>query len=130
MDNVIGFLLDCWTKNAIPNYPQMDNGASFIGDLMHSKHFSRVVRLCLHLGVEPVFIAPSKPWMNGTIEDFNGEFGEKLWEREQLGRSGTHSERGENFPDATQHFARTGSIGRLIWRLYHSAEFRRILRSM
>jgi hypothetical protein len=22
-----------------------------------------------------------KPWMNGTIEDFNGEFGEKLWER-------------------------------------------------
>lgn len=83
MDNVIEFLLDCWTKNAIPNYLQMDNGASFIGDLIHSRHFSRVVRLCLHLGVEPVFIAPSKPWMNGTIEDFNGDFGEKLWEQEQ-----------------------------------------------
>jgi hypothetical protein len=62
----------------------MDNGASFIGDLIHSRHFSRVVRLCLHLGVEPVFIAPSKPWMNGKIEDFNGDFGEKLWEREQF----------------------------------------------
>ena len=61
----------------------MDNGASFIGDLIHSRHFSRVVRLCLHLGVESVFIAPSKPWMNGTIEDFNGDFGEKLWEQEQ-----------------------------------------------
>jgi hypothetical protein len=84
MDNVIEFLLDCWTKNAIPNYLQMDNGASFIGDLIHSRHFSRVVRLCLHLGVEPVFIAPSKPWMNGKIEDFNGDFGEKLWEREQF----------------------------------------------
>ncbi len=83
MDNVLEFLIGYWTKNAIPNYLQMDNGASFIGDLMHSKHFSRVVRLCLHLGVEPVFIAPSKPWMNGTIEDFNGEFGEKLWEQEQ-----------------------------------------------
>jgi len=83
MDNVIEFLLDCWTKNAIPNYLQMDNGASFIGDLIHPRHFSRVVRFCLHLGVEPVFIAPSKPWMNGTIEDFNGDFGEKLWEREQ-----------------------------------------------
>ena len=81
MDNVIEFLLDCWTKNAIPNYLQMDNGASFIGDVMHSRHFSRVVRLCLHLGVEPVFIAPRKPWMNGSIEDFNGDFGEKLWER-------------------------------------------------
>jgi transposase-like protein len=83
MDNVIEFMLDCWTKNAIPNYLQMDNGASFIGDLIHPRHFSRVVRLCLHLGVEPVFIAPSKPWMNGTIEDFNGDFGQKLWEREQ-----------------------------------------------
>ncbi len=60
----------------------MDNGASFIGDLIHPRHFSRVVRLCLHLGVEPVFIAPGKPWMNGRIEGFNGGFGEKLWERE------------------------------------------------
>jgi hypothetical protein len=83
MDNVIEFLLDYWTKNAIPNYLQMDNGASFIGDLIHPRHFSRVVRLCLHLGVEPVFIAPRKPWMNGKIEDFNGDFGSKLWEREQ-----------------------------------------------
>jgi len=72
MDNVIEFLLDCWTKNAVPNYLRMDNDASFIGDLIHSRHFSRVVRFCLHLGVEPVFITPSKPWMNGKIEDFNG----------------------------------------------------------
>jgi transposase InsO family protein len=84
MDNVIEFLLGCWTENAIPNYLQMDNGAYFIGDLIHPRHFSRVVRLCLHLGVEPVFIAPRKPWMNGTIEDFNGDFGEKLWEREHF----------------------------------------------
>jgi putative transposase len=83
MDNVIEFLLGCWTENVIPNYLQMDNGAYFIGNLIHPRHFSRVVRLCLHLGVDPVFIAPSKPWMNGTIEDFNGDFGEKLWEREQ-----------------------------------------------
>jgi transposase InsO family protein len=83
MDNVIEFLLECWTENAIPNYLQMDNGASFIGDVIHSRHFSRVVRLCLYLGVEPVFIAPSKPWMNGAIEGFNGDFWAKLWEREQ-----------------------------------------------
>ncbi|MEA3295437.1 MAG: hypothetical protein U9P81_10840 [Euryarchaeota archaeon] len=83
MDNVISFLLGCGTKNAIPNYLQMYNGACFIGDLIHSRHFSRVVRLCLHFGVEPVFIAPSKPWMNGAIEDFNRDFGQKLWEREQ-----------------------------------------------
>ena len=84
MDNVLEFLLGYWTETAIPNYLQMDNGASFIGDVIHPRHFSRVVRLCLHLGVEPVFIAPRKPWMNGAIEGFNGDFGEKLWEREQF----------------------------------------------
>ena len=83
MDNVVEFLLGCWTENAIPNYLRMDNGASFIGDVIHPRHFSRVVRLCLRLGVEPVFIAPSKPWMNGAIENFNGDVGAKLWEREQ-----------------------------------------------
>ena len=84
MDTVIEFLLDCWTNNAIPKYLQMDNGAYFIGDLRHARHFSRVVRLCHCFGVEPVFIAPRKPWMNGTIEDFNGEFEEKLWARERF----------------------------------------------
>ncbi|HZK55110.1 MAG TPA: hypothetical protein VFC84_13060 [Desulfosporosinus sp.] len=46
----------------------MDNSASFIGDMIHPRHFSRIVRLCLHVGVEPVFIASGKPWMNGKIE--------------------------------------------------------------
>lgn len=84
MDFVIEFLLDCWTNNAIPNYLQMDNGAYFIGDMKHSRHFSRIVRFCLYFGIEPVFIAPKKPWMNGLIEDFNGDFNEKLWERGQF----------------------------------------------
>ena len=84
MNYVLEFLLDHWANNAIPEYLQMDNGAYFIGDLKHQRHFSRVVRLCLYFGVEPVFIAPRKPWMNGSIENFNKEFGEKLWEREEF----------------------------------------------
>ena len=78
------FLLDCWTNHAISKYLQMDNGAYFIGDLRHARHFSRVVRLCLCFGVEPVFISPRKPWMDGTIEDCNGECEEKLWAWEQF----------------------------------------------
>ncbi len=84
MDFVIEFLLDCWSNNAIPNYLQMDNGAYFIGDMKHPRHFSRVVRLCLYFGIEPVFVAPKKPWMNGLIEDFNGDFNEKFWEKGQF----------------------------------------------
>ena len=74
----------------LSNYLQMDNGASFIGDVIHPRHFSRVVRLCLHLGVEPVFIAPRKPWMNGKIEDFNGDNGCEVVGTRTMDRSGTY----------------------------------------
>ena len=84
MDYVLELLQDYWTKNAIPKYLQMNNGPCFIGDMKHPRHFSRVVRLCLYFDVEPVFIAKSKPWMNGSIESFNDEFEEKLWSKEKF----------------------------------------------
>jgi hypothetical protein len=39
----------------------------FIGDFKNPREFSRVVGLCLYVGIEVVFIAPSSPWMNGSI---------------------------------------------------------------
>ncbi len=129
MDNVIEFLLDCRTKNAIPNYLQMDDGASFIGDLIHPRHFSRVVRLYLHLGVEPVFIAPSKPWMNGAIENFNGDFGAKLWEREQW--TDLEHIRSEAKIFLMRHNNRQDwKYRKTDPELYCTANFRRISRSM
>ena len=68
----------------------MDNGDSFIGDLIHLRNFSRVVRLCRNLGVEPVFIAPRKPWMNGKIEDFNGDNGCEVMGTRTIQGSGTY----------------------------------------
>ena len=81
-DNVIAFLIRYWNDNVIPKYLQVDNGMCFIGDFRHSRKFSRFIRLCLHVGVEIVFIAPSSPWMNGSIENFNKWFGAKFWEKE------------------------------------------------
>jgi len=33
-----------------------------------------VIRLCLYLGIEPVFIPPAQPRYNGSVENFNGWF--------------------------------------------------------
>lgn len=82
MDNVMDFLLDYWKQNPIPKYLQVDNGMCFVGNLMHLKSFSRFVRLTLYVGIEVIFIAPSKPWMNGTIEEFNKEFDNRFWKKE------------------------------------------------
>ena len=82
MDNVLEFLIQVWTKKSIPLYLQVDNGMSFIGDYRTARSFSRVMRLCLYVGVELVFIAPREPWMNGSIENFNGWFDTKFWTKE------------------------------------------------
>lgn len=64
MDNVMDFLLDYWKQHPIPTYLQVDNWMCFAVDYKHSGSFSRFVRLALYVGIEVVFIAPSKPWMN------------------------------------------------------------------
>ncbi|NOR77583.1 MAG: hypothetical protein GQ523_03975 [Methanophagales archaeon] len=46
------------------------------------KAFSRFVRLALCVGIEVVFIAPSKPWMYGTIEESNKGFDKRFWQKE------------------------------------------------
>lgn len=82
MDNVMEFLRDYWKQSPIPKYLQVDNGMCFAGDYKHPKSFSRFVRLALCVGIEVVFIAPSKPWMNGTIEEFNKGFDKRFWQKE------------------------------------------------
>ena len=82
MNNVMDFLLDYWKSHPIPRYLQTDNGMSFAGDYTHPRSISRFVRLCLYVGIEVIFIAPAKPWMNGTIESFNKEFDRLFWKRE------------------------------------------------
>jgi hypothetical protein len=81
MDNVIAFLIRYWSNNPIPKYLQVDNGMYFIGDFKHPRKFRRFIRLCLYVGIEVVFIAPSSPWMNGSIENFNNWFGSKFWDK-------------------------------------------------
>ena len=82
MDAVLAFLIQYWTNNSIPIYVQVDNGMNFYGDFKHPRIFSRFTRLCLYVGIEVVFIAPSCPWMNGSIENFNKWFGQKFWDEE------------------------------------------------
>ena len=84
MDNVMFFLLDYWIHHPIPKYLQVDNGMCFAGDFRYPKSFSRFMRLALYVGIEVVFIAPSRPWMNGTIEEFNKLFDKLLWKKEEF----------------------------------------------
>jgi transposase InsO family protein len=74
MDGILAFLVHAWQHLGLPEKVQFDNGREFCGFGYAARFLSRVIRLCLRLGVEPVFIPKGKPQRNGSVENFNGWF--------------------------------------------------------
>jgi len=69
---IIDFLVDTWRRIGKPKFLQMDNSLEFRGSNAYPRSLSRLVRVCLDVKVQPVFIPTSEPWRNGVIENLNG----------------------------------------------------------
>jgi putative transposase len=76
------FLISAWQRRGLPTILQMDNAMELRGSNRYPRSFSKVVCLCLDLGVEPLFVPPHEPWRNGFIENFNGLADRLLLKRE------------------------------------------------
>lgn len=63
-----------WQRLGIPKYLKLDNQSCFRGSNRYPRGFGFVIRLCLNLNIEPVFIPLSEPWRNGYIEKFQDTF--------------------------------------------------------
>jgi transposase InsO family protein len=74
MDVVMDFLVHAWQQLGLPEKVQFDNGREFCGFGHAARSLSRVIRLCLRLEIEPIFIPTGKPQWNGSVENFNGWF--------------------------------------------------------
>jgi putative transposase len=81
MDEVLGFLGECWKDLGLPEQVQLDNARELSGWGPAARHLSRVIRLCLRFGVGPVFIPAREPQFNGGVENFNGWFQPRLFDR-------------------------------------------------
>lgn len=97
METIIDFLLCAWRNLGLPKVLQMDNGLEFRGSNRYPRSPGQLLRVCLDLGVEPLFIPPHEPWRNGVIENLNG-----LLERLFL--------KGETFQDFTHLRACTHEV--------------------
>jgi putative transposase len=75
-------LLRCWKAIGLPDFLQLDNELSFRGSNRYPRSPGLVIRLCLHFGVQPVFIPIGEPWRNGVIEKFNDTFNKKFFRRQ------------------------------------------------
>jgi len=72
MELLIDFLVESWKTIGRPKLLQMDNGLEFRGSNRYPRSLGKLSRVCLDLGVEPVFIPTREPWRNGVIENLNG----------------------------------------------------------
>lgn len=74
-------LLEHWQEVGRPDYAQFDNDALFAGTHKHPDSIGSVVRLCLKLGVVPVFAPPRETGFQAAIESYNGRWQAKVWAR-------------------------------------------------
>jgi hypothetical protein len=85
-EQVSQFLVSAWQEVGLPQALYIDNDAVWRGSSFGQRSFSFIVRLCLLLGIEVIFIPPYTPEANPLIESFNG-----IWERNFWQRTAFHS---------------------------------------
>jgi hypothetical protein len=82
---VVESLTEHWRAFGLPGYAQFDNDTIFQGTHAHPDVIGRVSRLCLSLGVVPVFVVPREFGFQSMIENDNGAWQAKVWARFQHG---------------------------------------------
>lgn len=108
-----------WQRLGIPRLLQVDNELSFRGSNRYPRSFGLLIRLCLYVGVELVFIPEGEPWRNGVIERFNDVY-DKLFfhsqhfrDRERLQQELPHF---EVFHNTHHRYAKLGQ--RTPWEVH------------
>jgi hypothetical protein len=82
---VVESLIEHWRAFGLPGYAQFDNDTIFQGPHAHPDVIGRVSRLCLSLGVIPVFVVPREFGFQSAIENYNGTWQAKVWARFEHG---------------------------------------------
>ena len=78
---VVNALVEHWRSAGLPAYAQFDNDNRFHGPRQYADTIGRVIRLCLSLGVTPVFAPPNETGFQAAIESYNGRWQAKVWSR-------------------------------------------------
>lgn len=74
-------LVEHWTDFGLPGFAQFDNDTRFLGTHGQPDVVGTVPRLCLALGVTPVFAPIREMGFQGAIEAFNGRWQARVWDR-------------------------------------------------
>lgn len=77
----VQLLTSRWREFGLPTYAQFDNDNVFQGPHQYPDVVGQVIRLCLLLGVTPVFAPPREHGFQNAVESLNGRWQAKVWHR-------------------------------------------------
>lgn len=125
--DIVEALVAAWQRLGLPRILQVDNELSFRGSNRYPRSFGLLIRLCLYLGVEVLFIPDGEPWRSGIVERFNDVY-DKLFLRAQwfrdLDQLRAELPDFEAFHNTQHRYAKLGQ--RTPWAV-HTAGRRRLL---
>jgi hypothetical protein len=78
-------LLQTWQQLGVPDVAQFDNESAFSGG-NHPWVLGKVVRLCLYLGIDVLFIPLGEADYNSPVETFNHLWAQRFWDRHHFTR--------------------------------------------
>lgn len=78
-------LLQTWQQLGVPDVAQFDNESAFSGG-NHPWVLGKVVRLCLYLGIDVLFIPLREADYNSPVETFNHLWAQQFWGRHHFTR--------------------------------------------
>ena len=134
--SLVTSLLDHWRAYGLPDYVQFDNDTRFTGPHHHPDVVGRVTRVCLSLGITPVYTPPRETGFQAAIESFNNVWQQKVWSRyhhrdlaylrgrsdrfidayiNRLGRRGESAPQRRPFPTGWQMNLQADLSGRIIY---------------
>lgn len=74
-------LISHWRAFGLPAYAQFDNDTRFQGPHQFPDTVGTVSRLCLGLGIVPVFAPVREPGLQNAVESLNSRWQQKVWDR-------------------------------------------------
>jgi transposase-like protein len=79
-ENTVQNIIEHWRNVGVPEYAQFDNGTVFHGP-NNPDSIGNVSKLCLSLGVIPIFVPPHEFGFQAAIESYNGRWERAVWKR-------------------------------------------------
>lgn len=98
--SLVNRLLDHWRAHGPPDYAQFDNDTRFTGPHQFPDVVGRVTRVCLSLGITPVYVPPRETGFQAAIESFNNVWQQKVWSRYHHSDLVSLRDRSDRFIDA------------------------------